>query len=543
MIVSCESCKSSYKLDDNKITGRGVKITCPKCKHVFVVLAPAPPPREVVRPGVVPQKADSDWEDDEPTRVGSDIASAAKSALGEEETPIGIKVGRAAREAVSRDTYEVQRPRAAEPPPPPETPTLTKEEVQARAGTLDFRKVGVTAWKVKVRIGLVYDFSDTRTLRKYIADGRVTPADVISHDGKTWKPIGEIPDLDAFFVETYDRLAVEQAARGEPPRESPALADLGNVAAELAAAAAAEEAKKSLPPVGPTYQDPFEQLKQKQRDRMQQKRAPKDDGRRSSGGLWLGVAVVLLLGVVGLWYLSSRESGSGGETTTAATERAVTNGSGPKTGKSVTEGAPSKTPEEIRAEIEQGAERVEPEVAPPAPAAKVDCPAGWIELANGSCAQPTSVSAPVASGGPSSGGGVNMSTPPASSKTSAMTSAPAMASTSSVTDDEAVGDDAARDGDYNTAVTAYTKALGKKGESGGLLAKLGEAQLRVGDSAGAQGTLNKAVQKGNARAHKLLARIAADAGDTAGAKGHYEAYLQAYPNDPEAKQGLAALGG
>ncbi|MBM4366353.1 MAG: zinc-ribbon domain-containing protein [Deltaproteobacteria bacterium] len=536
MIVSCESCKSSYKLDDNKITGRGVKITCPKCKHVFVVLAPAPPPREVVRPGVVPQKADSDWEDDEPTRVGRDLAAEAKSALGEEETPIGIRIGRAAREAVSRDTYEVQRPRAAEAPAAPEPPPLSKEEVQARAGTLDFRKVGVTAWKVKVRIGLVYDFSDTRTLRKYIADGRVTPADVISHDGKAWKPIGEIPDLDAFFVETYDRLAVEQAARGEPPRESPALADLGNVAAELAAAAAAEEAKQSLPPAGPTYQDPFEQLKQKQRERMQQKRAPKGESKGSGRGLWLGVAAVLGLGVAGLWYLGSRGEGGGGESTTVSTDRSASPGSGLKVGKAATEGAPSKTPQQIREEIEEGATRVEPEVAPPEPVAKVECPAGWIELANGSCAQPTSAAPPVASSG-----GVNM--PPPSSKASAPASAPAVASTSSVTDDEAVGDEAARGGDYNTAVTAYTKALGKKGESGSLLAKLGEAQLRVGDSAGAQGTLNKAVQKGNARAHKVLARMAADAGDTAGAKSHYEAYLQAYPNDQDAKQGLAALGG
>ncbi len=542
MIVSCESCKSSYKLDDNKITGRGVKITCPKCKHVFVVLAPAPPPREIVRPGVVPQKADSDWEDDEPTRVGSDMAAAAKAALGEEETPIGSAVGRAAREAVGRDAYEVQRPRAAEAPatpPAPAPPAPTKEEIQARAGTLDFRKVGVTAWKVKVRIGLVYDFSDTRTLRKYIADGRVTPADVISHDGKTWKPIGEIPDLDAFFVETYDRLAVDQASRGEPPRESPALADLGNVAAELAAAAAAEEARKSPSPQGPTYQDPFEQLKQKQRDRMQQKRGPKDAGGRSNNGLWIGVAAVLLLGVAGMWYLSSKAGGGSGTTTsTTSTDRAVTNGSGPKTGKAVTEGGTGPTADDITDAIVSGSSTVPVEPPPPPePETKVECPAGWMELANGSCAQPTS-GVPTASSG-----GVNMPPPPSTPKASVGSTAPAMASSSSVTDDEAVGDEAARGGDYNTAVTAYTKALGKQGETGSLLAKLGEAQLRVGDSAGAQGTLNKAVQKGNARAHKLLARIAADAGDTAGAKSHYEAYLQAYPADQDAKQGLAALGG
>ena len=37
MIVTCERCSARYKLDDNKIKGRGARITCPKCQHVFVV--------------------------------------------------------------------------------------------------------------------------------------------------------------------------------------------------------------------------------------------------------------------------------------------------------------------------------------------------------------------------------------------------------------------------------------------------------------------------------------------------------------------------
>jgi predicted Zn finger-like uncharacterized protein len=42
MIVSCPSCSTGYKLDESRITGRGVRITCPKCKHVFVVYKEAP---------------------------------------------------------------------------------------------------------------------------------------------------------------------------------------------------------------------------------------------------------------------------------------------------------------------------------------------------------------------------------------------------------------------------------------------------------------------------------------------------------------------
>ena len=71
------------------------------------------------------------------------------------------------------------------------------------ADNLDFREVGIAAWKVKVKIGLIYDFSDVRTLRKYIQDGRVTDDDLLSQDGTQWLRIGDIPDLDAHFIDAY----------------------------------------------------------------------------------------------------------------------------------------------------------------------------------------------------------------------------------------------------------------------------------------------------------------------------------------------------
>jgi predicted Zn finger-like uncharacterized protein len=37
MIVNCPACSASYKIDPAKITGRGAKITCPRCGHKFVV--------------------------------------------------------------------------------------------------------------------------------------------------------------------------------------------------------------------------------------------------------------------------------------------------------------------------------------------------------------------------------------------------------------------------------------------------------------------------------------------------------------------------
>ena len=40
MQVACDHCGAEYELDESEITGRGVRITCPSCSHVFVVYQP-----------------------------------------------------------------------------------------------------------------------------------------------------------------------------------------------------------------------------------------------------------------------------------------------------------------------------------------------------------------------------------------------------------------------------------------------------------------------------------------------------------------------
>ena len=37
MVVTCEHCGARYRLDPARIEGRGARITCPRCRHVFVV--------------------------------------------------------------------------------------------------------------------------------------------------------------------------------------------------------------------------------------------------------------------------------------------------------------------------------------------------------------------------------------------------------------------------------------------------------------------------------------------------------------------------
>ena len=504
MIVSCESCKSRYKLDDSKITGRGAKITCPKCKHVFVVLAPPPAVVESPSPSLLPSGG-GEWEDEEPTRVGREAAAAA----GLVPPPVPGE-------------HEVVRPRG-QPVPPPEPAAAaapTKEQIAARAATLDFRKVGVNAWKVKVRIGLVYDFSDIKTLRKYIQDGRVTPADVISHDGKTWKPLGEIADLDAFFVESYERLESEYAARAPAARDTqPSPTDLGNVAAALAAAAAeVDDDGKSRPQTGPVYEDPFESLKQRQRDRGGKRSPPTPAPRSKPGGnntpLIAGLVVlVLVLGGAGWWMFGRTPPPP---PPTAKTEKVEPGEATP------TKVEPGEKPrwQELPPE---------PEVPPTVVPSASDCPPDyeWNQKLQ-ACFKP--VSGPPGAGGPPNGAGGTSTPVAAGSQTRDTTS----------NDHESIGDGAMKKGDYNTAVAAYSEAL-SAGKSS-VRIKLGEAQLRAGDQAGAMSTLTTA-SSSNKKALKLLGELKEQMGDVAGARAAYTDYVKAFPQDSAAKAHLDGLGG
>lgn len=44
MIIQCEQCQTKFRLDDAKIKGRGVKVRCSKCRHVFLVHNEEPQP-------------------------------------------------------------------------------------------------------------------------------------------------------------------------------------------------------------------------------------------------------------------------------------------------------------------------------------------------------------------------------------------------------------------------------------------------------------------------------------------------------------------
>ena len=108
MVVACDNCGAKYQIEEDKIQGRGARITCRKCSHVFAVYL-----------------------------HGQDAV---------EEEPV----------AQSN----------------PETDLKAAEDLDVHG--LDFKSVGIQSWKVKIKIGLIYDFSDYKTLTKYIREGKVS---------------------------------------------------------------------------------------------------------------------------------------------------------------------------------------------------------------------------------------------------------------------------------------------------------------------------------------------------------------------------------
>lgn len=56
MIVQCPQCSSRYRLDENRLSGKGGSVRCSKCQKVFPVLPPSPGGSSS-SPGITPSPA------------------------------------------------------------------------------------------------------------------------------------------------------------------------------------------------------------------------------------------------------------------------------------------------------------------------------------------------------------------------------------------------------------------------------------------------------------------------------------------------------
>ena len=510
MIVTCDHCGTRYKLDDSKIPERGARITCPSCRHVFAVYRTPPGAAATLPPSAV--------------------------AMAESPSPASATL------------------------PPTARPSIAEEAAKLDINGINFRDVGIGSWKVKVKIGLVYDFNDFKTLNKYIRDGRVSGSDLLSHDGSSWVPMEAIGDLEQHFRETYVRArrAMESADDSEIPEDEPTRVMAapippvttskatkkgpaskttsvgsvdGDLAAAFAAAAAAEDGgEASSAKAEPTrtgkagaerrFVDPFEA--QQQRKRSGEGKPPPTSssssgassttsrsGSSGSSGATLGLGVVVVLALLGGgYYIMNNNSG--------ATQS-------PDQPTQVTTVTPAPEAQDaaaarIQRELEEAARA---RVGEPPPNPDYEEEPELVPVV------------PEEFRGPSGG-----------SKSSGLENGTYSVQDQSASDHYQMGTVAAASNDWRRAAQSFQKAVELAPSNSSYLERLGEAQYQLGEAEKARSTLNKANNRGSTLSLKYLGHIAYDQGDESGAMTFYRRYLSSNPPDrQDIERRIATLSG
>ncbi len=503
MIVTCPSCSARYKLDDAKITGRGARITCPRCRHVFVVFPSGNTETEGIEEA-----------EDVSEEVSEEIGEEIGENLGEDTGP-SLKVVNAPAEA---------RPKS-----------------QRSAEALDFRSVGISSWKVKVKIGLVYDFSDIKTLRKYIQDGRVTPEDAISHDGDTWKTIGDIPDLDAYFIEIYEQaesVLDPDTAESVGDDDSPtAIVGMGSLGRNLASEAIRQITEEALndnsqpgihhsgdpKPAKPVsrhgeqtpFVDPFAALKDRQRERIQARRAAsgknnkqtKDEQAKQSRLL---IGALFLVGFGGIWWTMGQQDPA----PSAKTQPVVR----PTPPTEDTEVRQKQIAEDLRKQIEAELTPVEEE---PEEEEQTQRIAIGPRAADGSIQTPDGRAAP--------GNGSSSSSTQTTGEALSQTARPLATAQDHVNN----AWEAIDRRDWRTAQQACRAAKRMEPMNAKVMMVCGGAQFHQGllDDAGRELSAAESAGSRDPRLKKYQCLVARDQGDLAGAVGFCRAYLATKPPD------------
>jgi tetratricopeptide (TPR) repeat protein len=450
---------------------------------------------------------------------------------------------------------------------PAAEPQLPQMDRPTDVHGLDFKSVGIATWKVKTSIGLVYDFSDFKTLRKYLQEGRVSQTDALSHDGSHWTPIGEVKDLETHFIDVFVAAhGARPAATTAPPQSASAETadDDDSIADQLLAAleASAEEeasgieldmdslleaaSKSAVDGQGPAsarrgseakaveklaqtgneestghqFIDPFEALKQtrKSRGRLQGTRVSK---KAAAAAVEAGakqrkqmIMVALLLCATGLYFGIDRTVDDGRAEAVLANEQKIQAEERKKA-------SLKKRGEEARARMEENLNAALKEVK------KEDMAAFTIEEDQLIVLVPKEFQK-----GPPGDGSFS----PPSFRDLADYAADALKGKGalSLEDHVSMGDAASRSGRYEDAAVSYKLALEAQPTNAVLRARLGHALFKGGNIDAAELELRTALSAGAVSAHKYLGHMAKEQGDISGANSHYQSYLRSAPPDARA---------
>ncbi len=92
-------------------------------------------------------------------------------------------------------------------------------------------------WQIRPPTGGMLEFTEMTTLQRWIVEGRVGREDEISHNGKKWRCLGEIRELETFFV-AQERASKPPAPPAPPPAPPPPVSPISVTITQAAPAPA-----------------------------------------------------------------------------------------------------------------------------------------------------------------------------------------------------------------------------------------------------------------------------------------------------------------
>jgi len=540
MQVACEHCSAEYEVEESEISGRGVRITCPSCSHVFVVYhTPQEPSFEMDIEIELDDNGELSMDLDamlnsiiDETEAGTDKAkevegSESKKESGEEldfEVDVefdnvqfeNIESDKAQGDVVAAQNVPVQSELAADSgnetsvnqegsavdgvlEQQPDTnkthddllQKVTAEQIASMdVHSLNFASVGIKSWKVKKPIGLMFEYSDYKTFQKSLNDGRISSGDQISPDGKEWTPMSDIEDFEVFFCKTYaefEQKEVVPEVKTVKEKVIPSLGGTNELASALAAAQAeVEQANKPQTVRKSTPKRPNR--------KPQSKSSPPQPDQTKSSGLLVnaGIGLAVIIGVVLLF---------GGDD-----EVVVNNPTAPT--KVVTDikneknsSVEDESLKALREELRRDAAKIEAEQAPEPEPSSEEEPQLIAKVPEEILAQQR-----------------------------ALKEGKAATPVKKTVDHALEGQQALQAQQWAKAIQSFTAAF-QTNPNPEFLASVGFAQFKSGQLSSAKKTLMQASKKNSVTANKWLGYVLREEGDIAGSNQYFNQYLQSNPSD------------
>lgn len=115
MVIQCEQCRTKFRLDDEKVSERGVKVRCAKCRHVFTVRKEQEPAMMSAEPAVAVAESVAAPPADSFDTGQTDVAAAGEFDFGDVSFSTEAKAA-TAQDVTFSDKTVVMPPRAAAEP-------------------------------------------------------------------------------------------------------------------------------------------------------------------------------------------------------------------------------------------------------------------------------------------------------------------------------------------------------------------------------------------------------------------------------------------